>query len=598
MNRNKLNIKALGILFPFLLFGAGIKESMPLKIEAHSGPESILLKWDLPKEEIITSIRIFRSSDMMSTYKIIDLDGIITDRYLDKDLISDELYFYRLEIETIDEKVLSSTYETPVFAKPKDAQNLEQNITELQQSYPVTVSAYVEITDIHELKSVLVRDYILNHILSDINQIHTLQMYLLMEEIHIESFLNILSIEAFKACQFLFAEKDPKSLQVFFDTAFNEFDLLLRQQILLTPNEWQNEKENLLTILENKFYKAVNIYKNDEIFLKSLPPIRVTNLVRDSIGVKIYLHQFEDLGSSVELLMKEESIPVFFEKDNSQMVLIPDDWEYVKLLIAGNDVQTIPIVNEKGLLTVAMDNQYIFTDEITSVSTIRSIPKQDFQLNEIAYNDMGKKLQVEVAGSSDWSTQLGLFINDSLLWEWNSIPGFAVSFVDSNWTLQASNDYSWLHLCWVNENESWEIIESRPLILDGSFHESKVPDLGSWKSLFFYSFGESNDITKAKNNNQLIPEIFALYQNYPNPFNSSTNITFDLLEEANVSLYVADARGRKLKVFLEEIFLEKGFYSFDWSGEYQSSGIYFITLQAQSGEYMPVVMSRKIIYLK
>ena len=64
-----------------------------------------------------------------------------------------------------------------------------------------------------------------------------------------------------------------------------------------------------------------------------------------------------------------------------------------------------------------------------------------------------------------------------------------------------------------------------------------------------------------------------------------------------MSLYVADARGRKLQVFLEEIFLEKGFYTFDWSAEYQSSGVYFITLQAQTGDYLPVVLSRKMIYL-
>ena len=216
MNRNTLKIKVWGILFPFLLFGADIKESTLLKIEAHGGLGSILLQWDLPEEEIITSIRIFRSSDMMSTYKIIDLDGIITDRYLDKDLFSDELYFYRLEMETIDERIFSSAHETPAFAKPKDAEYLEQNIIELQQSYPVTVSAYLELTDIHEFISVLINDYILKHISFNISQIHMLQMYLLMEEIHIESFLNILSIEEFKACQLLFAEKDLSSLFEYF----------------------------------------------------------------------------------------------------------------------------------------------------------------------------------------------------------------------------------------------------------------------------------------------------------------------------------------------------------------------------------------------
>jgi hypothetical protein len=154
-----------------------------------------------------------------------------------------------------------------------------------------------------------------------------------------------------------------------------------------------------------------------------------------------------------------------------------------------------------------------------------------------------------------------------------------------------------MHLCQF-ENDKWEIIESRPLKLDRSYHEVKVPDMGSWSELSFVTFGEANDITKSTQVTQMIPEIFALYQNYPNPFNSSTKITFDLLEESVVSLFVTDARGRKLDIFLDEVFLENGTYSFNWSGEFRSSGVYFITVEAQSAEYLPVVMSRKMIYLK
>jgi len=105
-------------------------------------------------------------------------------------------------------------------------------------------------------------------------------------------------------------------------------------------------------------------------------------------------------------------------------------------------------------------------------------------------------------------------------------------------------------------------------------------------------------LTSVEPKDQIVPDKFFVSQNYPNPFNSSTNITFDLLEEATVSLYVADAKGRKLRIYLDEIFLEKGFYSFDWSAEFQSSGIYFIILQAQTRDYLPVAMSRKMIYLK
>jgi hypothetical protein len=419
-----------------------------------------------------------------------------------------------------------------------------------------------------------------------------------MEEINFDSFLNILSIKDFKACTFLFADNDPSALHDYIENAFNELEPLFRQQVLFAPAEWHDEKLDLIDILDSKLAAAVEIYSDDSAFLESLPPVLITNLVKDSSGLKISINRFNVHESSIELRMNEESIPVPFEYNDSQMISIPSHWEYVELIIAGDVVQTLPVVNEEGVLSIALDDQYIFSDEIFDLQTMRSIPEQDFQLNEIAFNAIDQKLSVEIAGNSEWSTQLGLFINDSLLWEWNSMPGFEVNFVDSNWILMTSKENGWLHLCHVNGNDAWKILESRPLHLQESFHESKVPDLGIWTVLSFSTFGESNDITRSQQNKQFIPEIFAFYQNYPNPFNSSTNITFDLLEEATVSLYVADAKGRKLRIYLDEIFLEKGFYSFDWSAEFQSSGIYFIILQAQTRDYLPVAMSRKMIYLK
>ena len=41
-----------------------------------------------------------------------------------------------------------------------------------------------------------------------------------------------------------------------------------------------------------------------------------------------------------------------------------------------------------------------------------------------------------------------------------------------------------------------------------------------------------------------------------------------------------------------------GIYNYLWEGENLSSGIYFITLQAEVNNIQPVVFSRKMIYLK
>lgn len=589
---------ALGILFPLLLFAADEQEQVSIKLEAHGGPGSILLTWDLPEHKMIAGIRIFRSSDMLSTYKIIELDGLITNRYLDKNVLAGNLVFYRLEMETQDGRKLTSSKQTPAFAKPKEDHHLEDKAAELQKYYQNVVAERKEISDFHEFKSLLIRDFILNYVPIKINQLHLLQMYFLIEEINFDSFLNILPLEDFNASALLFAGYDPSALHDFFENAFNELEPLIRQQILFTPLEWLDEKTKLMELMDKKLVTGMDVYRNDMAFLETLPPVRITHLVKDANGIKVSLTRFGDQRNTIELRMDEELINVQFENNNTQVIELPTHWKYVDLLINSGVVQFLPVIDEKGLLVVAFDDQYIFADEMSDLRTMCSIPEQDFQLNEIAFNTADQKLAVEIAGHADWPTELGLFLNDSLVWEWNSPTGFEVSFVDSSWTLQTSKDFGWLHLCQLDENDTWEILESRPLSFNESFHESKVPDLGTWTTLSFYSFGESNDITKAQEHKQFIPEIFALYQNYPNPFNASTNITFDLLEEATVSLYVADARGRKLQVFLEEIFLEQGFYSFNWSGEYQSSGVYFITLQAQAGDYLPVVVSRKMIYLK
>ena len=96
----------------------------------------------------------------------------------------------------------------------------------------------------------------------------------------------------------------------------------------------------------------------------------------------------------------------------------------------------------------------------------------------------------------------------------------------------------------------------------------------------------------------MVPQLFVLYQNYPNPFNGQTKITFDLLEDAKVSLFITDAKGRVQEKILEEEFYNSGMYNFMWDAENHSSGVYFITLQAEVDQFPVAVFSRKMIYLK
>ena len=144
----------------------------------------------------------------------------------------------------------------------------------------------------------------------------------------------------------------------------------------------------------------------------------------------------------------------------------------------------------------------------------------------------------------------------------------------------------------------WQTIDTRAIFSEKGITEGRIPDHHGWKQYTISTLGEPNDLVRSVASELIIPEIFALYQNYPNPFNSETTISFDLLQSAIVSLYVNDAAGRIIHLFFEGNQMNKGLYSYNWNGDNFSSGLYFMTIQAQVEDYLPIIYSRKMIYLK
>jgi len=81
-----------------------------------------------------------------------------------------------------------------------------------------------------------------------------------------------------------------------------------------------------------------------------------------------------------------------------------------------------------------------------------------------------------------------------------------------------------------------------------------------------------------------IPQKFELYQNYPNPFNPSTSISFDLPEDAFVTLKIYNIIGQEIKTLVNE-FKNAGRYTVVWDGKDNTgkiapSGIYFYRITA------------------
>ena len=76
-----------------------------------------------------------------------------------------------------------------------------------------------------------------------------------------------------------------------------------------------------------------------------------------------------------------------------------------------------------------------------------------------------------------------------------------------------------------------------------------------------------------------IPEVFALHQNYPNPFNPSTQIRFDIPQEANVRLDIFNVLGQRIATLVDE-YRTAGYYTEHFNAGHLASGLYFYRIQA------------------
>ena len=106
--------------------------------------------------------------------------------------------------------------------------------------------------------------------------------------------------------------------------------------------------------------------------------------------------------------------------------------------------------------------------------------------------------------------------------------------------------------------------------------------------------GEGLEITYSGSNDgaNLNPEFYGLSKIYPNPFNPTTEIEFNLLNDANISLSVYDLNGREVGVIFEG-FQTSGLHSYQWNASGFPSGVYYVKLQFGSQ-----VQSMKAVLMK
>ena len=133
----------------------------------------------------------------------------------------------------------------------------------------------------------------------------------------------------------------------------------------------------------------------------------------------------------------------------------------------------------------------------------------------------------------------------------------------------------------------FEVISIRSAFSTISISEININDIPSGGFLF-----EDNNseilVTKGVDIQvNVIPDEFALNQNYPNPFTPTTNIQFNLAREGAVKIVIFDIRGAVVDELVNGR-MEAGYHQFTWDGNLHASGIYFIQLIADNGNYIKV----------
>ena len=137
----------------------------------------------------------------------------------------------------------------------------------------------------------------------------------------------------------------------------------------------------------------------------------------------------------------------------------------------------------------------------------------------------------------------------------------------------------------IKDNYEWELIDDSGEVLTCT--GVQVLDL----------LEGINRLILRKTKSSAIPETFTLYPAYPNPFNPVTTITYSLVEESYINLFIYDMTGRMLKHMVSGQ-VEPGIHHIQWDGTNinggkVSSGIYLCKINdGSSANFIKLILMK------
>ena len=571
-----------------------------IDLEAHSGNGSILIVWELPEKIEVKLVRLYRTQNSFSNAILVFETNTATDRYLDKEVIGTRPYFYSVEIESKVGELFTSVADAPPFAKPVLDYGLLPTLSQSEKM----IANYIHNT-IDQFHGQILSD-VLNRIFTtlDSNQVDIIQAMLFPIDPVPRSWISYAGFNGVDEFAGVFSDESLSILRIELEDVMTRVGLLVKNQFLLTSTEWKNHAIKFTDRIMRRLSTVQDLYHQETDILKGSRPVLPLGSWVNTEGVSFTRLGVIDAEMVQTIVLRDGQNEIILDQQtyaDAEIidVKLDDSMEKIELVINGVLQQVLPYPKGTNDYGLTIDNQFfILADSMTDPPLIASIPVAQFCLNEVVNRPESQQIAVEVHGNVTETHVLGLFIDDYLVWEFTPTLSFEPLFIDSIFTWNTNQLFMWLDLKEMDEFGKWELIDTRAIFTESQITEGRIPDHKRWTTYSFSTLGAPNDLTRTGSTKLMIPEIFALYQNYPNPFNAQTTISFDLLQAAVVSLYINDAAGRIIHLFFEQSKMDKGLYSYSWNGESYSSGVYFMTIQAQVDDYLPIVYSRKIIYLK
>ena len=558
----------------------------PIDVAVHDGQGSILVSWSISDSIVVYETRVFIKEFGQENFEVISTVPRNTFQYLDLNCNPGARYFYKVEVIDINGKIYDSGSETPAFGTCKQ----------------------VNVSDIFDNPIRSVHHLIIEHLDLELKNIYPYQdlrpvLHLLSPGIRSNhKWIEIFPLEELEGIRPAIS---------FINQVINDDELIediiaygevYRNRLYIEPSNWDNIVDKSIMDIRNEWELLNNQYIDALDLYDMIAPVRIVGCrpIDDGSILGIYLFHPEQIqDDDIYLISGEEFINISGQYDmvsNFISVQIPDTWDYIDLMMGDVFIQNCPLfIDDSIIFTIEGD---IIPMDSNSKDMIRvGVRESTLNINELTWSPYTKKVGLELMGRQDIGETYAIYNNKAILWSVYNSLDFDIQYIDSSFTLDGEiNLPTTIKLQKLVEDVSTTL---EYIVLDTlPFAVSRMPNGGAWHYSDSQTLGSSNEPNKVDDDQEFVPELFVLYQNYPNPFNGQTKISFDLLEDAIVNLYITDATGRIHDKLIDEEYKNTGMYNYLWNGDGRSTGIYFITLVAQVNEAPPAVFSRKMIYLK